>query len=298
MSGEAVVSEGTVLEQVRARVAALLEETDGVVALRRTEQGTAPHLFKRGDDVAELALAPHYPLATVARLLQSRDPQARLGLVAPGCDARALVEMAKRRQADLSRLHLVGVACNSDEAKACRCAKPSADLAPFPAGELLGTPVPGEADAVAEQYRRMSLPERRQFWRSQFKQCIKCYGCRNTCPECFCEACALEDKLWVEPGRLAPPFPTFHLIRAMHMSTRCVACRQCESACPAHIPLTVLYDLMREDVGSLLHYEPGADVSAMPPVSLTLEEAPLHEGSAKQESGALAATPKGRGARR
>ena len=81
----------------------------------------------------------------------------------------------------------------------------------------------------------------------------------------------------MERGVLAPPFRMFHLIRAMHMTSRCVACRQCELTCPAHIPLTVLYDLIRQDVGDLLGYVPGSDIAAPPPLSLTLEEAPLRE---------------------
>ncbi len=85
----------------------------------------------------------------------------------------------------------------------------------------------------------------------------------------------MEDAAWVEPGLLAPPFPTFHLIRAMHMASRCVACRECEHTCPARIPLTVLYDLMRRDMQTLLGYVPGADIAAQPPLSLTLEQAPL-----------------------
>jgi hypothetical protein len=85
----------------------------------------------------------------------------------------------------------------------------------------------------------------------------------------------LEDPKWVEPGLLAPEFPTFHLIKAIHMTTRCVACRQCELACPADIPLTVLYDLIREDVNDLIGYFPGADVEAAPPLSLTLSDAPM-----------------------
>ena len=85
----------------------------------------------------------------------------------------------------------------------------------------------------------------------------------------------MEDPNWVEPGLLAPPFPVFHLIRAMHMASRCVACRQCDLVCPAHIPLTVLYDLMRRDVETMVGYIPGADITAQPPLSVTLDEAPL-----------------------
>ena len=133
------------------------------------------------------------------------------------------------------------------------------------------------AIAMVAQYQSLPLQKRREFWRQQFLKCIKCYGCRNICPECFCESCALEDHLWVEPGVLAPPFPTFHLIRAMHMTTRCVACRQCEATCPSHIPLTVLYDLMRQDISAMLGYEPGADIAAPPPLSLTLSDAPIRK---------------------
>jgi formate dehydrogenase subunit beta len=61
----------------------------------------------------------------------------------------------------------------------------------------------------------------------------------------------------------------------MHMTSRCVACRQCELACPADIPLTVLYDLLRRDVGELLGYVPGADLEVAPPLSLALEDAPM-----------------------
>ena len=89
----------------------------------------------------------------------------------------------------------------------------------------------------------------------------------------------MEDAAWVEPGLLSPPFPTFHMIRAMHMASRCVACRECERTCPAHIPLTVLYDLMRRDIGDLLGYVPGADLATQPPLSLTLEQAPLRQGA-------------------
>ncbi|NPV08122.1 MAG: hypothetical protein HPY83_09185 [Anaerolineae bacterium] len=260
----------------RARAAEKLPELDGILAVRRTVEGAAPYLFRPGDDLTGLVLEPRYPLASIVALLQRRHPEARLGVVARGCDVRALVEMAKRHQVDPDRLYLLGVACTSEEAEECYCPDPAPRLEGWPEGELLGERVPGAGPhPLVARYDEMALEERREFWQEQFRKCIKCYGCRNICPECFCEACALENPLWVEPGMLAPPFPTFHLIRAMHMANRCVGCRQCELTCPAHIPLTVLYDLIRQDVAQLLDYEPGADLEAPPPLSLTLTDAPL-----------------------
>jgi len=267
------------MKQVRAQVAEKLREMDGVVALRRTTEGTAPYLFREGDDLSQLVLDPRYPLAPVVSLLQKRYPEARLVIVARGCDSRALVEMAKREQVDPDRLYLLGVTCTAEEAQECYCADPAPDAELWPQAAVIGTPVEGASpNPIVAEYEEMSLEERRAFWRQQFLKCIKCYGCRDMCPECFCESCALEDPLWVERGVLAPPFPMFHLIRAMHMASRCVACRQCELVCPAHIPLTVLYDLIRRDVGDLLGYVPGADIAVPPPLALTLEEAPLRHG--------------------
>lgn len=270
------MAERDALTELRTHVAEKLAELDGVVGLRRTAVGTAPYLFREGDDLSELVMEPRYPLASIVSLLQKRYPEARFGIVARGCDGRALVEMAKREQIDPDRLYLLGVACTAEEAEECHCAEPFPRAENWPHAETFGTPVEGAPpNPLVAEYDGMSLEERRAFWKQQFLKCIKCYGCRNICPECFCEACALEDPNWVEPGVLAPPFPTFHLIRAMHMATRCVACRQCELVCPAHIPLTVLYDLIRRDVENLLGYVPGADIAAAPPLSLTLEEAPL-----------------------
>jgi formate dehydrogenase subunit beta len=265
-----------IVEEIRAHVAEKLQNLDGVVALRRTTEGTAPYLFREGDDLSQLVLEPRYPLASVVSLLQKRYPEARFGIVARGCDARALVEMAKRNQVDPDRLYLLGMACTAEEAEECYCPDPIPDTENWPAAVVIGTPVAGAPpNPIVAEYEGMSWAERRTFWQQQFLKCIKCYGCRNICPECFCEACALEDPLWVERGVLGPPFPMYHLIRAMHMAGRCVACRQCELVCPSHIPLTVLYDLIRRDVGELLEYVPGADVTAAPPLSLTLEEAPV-----------------------
>ncbi|HEY74229.1 MAG TPA: hypothetical protein G4N99_13275 [Thermoflexia bacterium] len=266
----------TLMEELAAHVADKLRELDGVIASRQTAEGTAPYLFQEGDALSQLALDPRYPLSTTVSMLQKRFPEARFGIVARGCDSRALVEMAKRQQVDADRLYLLGVTCTAEEAEECHCADPAPDPEQWPQAEIIGTPVPGAPpNPIVAEYEGMSLEERREFWQQQFRKCIKCYGCRNICPECFCEVCTLENPAWVEPGVLSPPFPMFHLIRAMHMAARCVGCRQCELVCPSHIPLTVLYDLIRGDVGDLLGYAPGADIEMPPPLSLTLEEGPF-----------------------
>jgi hypothetical protein len=41
--------------------------------------------------------------------------------------------------------------------------------------------------------------------------------------------------------------------------------------------LTVLYELIRQDVKEMLGYEPGADLEAAPPLSLTLADAVIRE---------------------
>jgi len=258
------------IEEIRKAVAERLNTLDGVVALRQSSGGVAPHVFQKGDDLSSLAINPKYPLMTVVSRLHKMFPSIRLGVVARGCDERAYVEMAKRNQIDPTRLDIIGFACTAEEAQECYCAEP------YPKRLMVGKPpAPGPVNPLVEKYDTLSLAERRTFWKQQFTKCIKCYGCRNICPECFCEACAMEDRDWVEPGLLAPPFPTFHLIRAMHMASRCVACRECERTCPAHIPLTVLYDLMRRDMAALLGYVPGANLDARPPLSVDLTETPL-----------------------
>ena len=76
----------------------------------------------------------------------------------------------------------------------------------------------------------------------------------------------LEDKLWVHTGTMTPPFPTYHLIRAYHTVAKCVGCMECEAACPADIPLPVLYALLRRDAEQLFGYVPGRSVDELPPL--------------------------------
>lgn len=250
------------LSMLRKAVQEVLDagEVDGVLALRADHGGTVPHLFQPGDDLSDLALWPKFPLPLTVDLLLSSHPETKLGVVIRGCDERGLIEMAKRNQVDLERLTLIGLACTAEEVAYCPCTKP------HPTEIAVGEPLEGAADGRVAEQAQLSLAERMQFWQHQFAKCFKCYGCRDVCPQCFCEECVLEDDLWVERGVLAPPFPSFHLIRALHTVSKCIGCHECELSCPADIPLTILYTLLRQDAEKMFGYVPGASLEDQPPL--------------------------------
>ena len=63
------------IEEIRAHVAEKLQELDGVIGLRRTAEGTAPYVFREGDDVSQLELAPRYALASVVSSAVQATPK-------------------------------------------------------------------------------------------------------------------------------------------------------------------------------------------------------------------------------
>jgi formate dehydrogenase subunit beta len=235
-------------------------EVEGVLALRASGPSSVLHLYRPGDDLADLALWPKYNIPKIMDLLLQAAPNARLGMVTRGCEERGLIELAKHNQVDLARIEMIGLACTAEERDQCRCAWP------YPSRVDVGDKVEGIADALVAEHEQMPLEERTEFWQQQFARCIKCYACRTVCPQCFCEVCVLEDKLWVETGVMAPPFPSYHLIRAYHTVGKCVGCMECEAACPADIPLPVLYALLRRDAEELFGYVPGRSVDELPPL--------------------------------
>jgi formate dehydrogenase subunit beta len=114
--------------------------------------------------------------------------------------------------------------------------------------------------------REMSNEEKFNYWFGQFNQCIKCYGCRDACPICYCKDCYLEaDRGLVPPGEI-PPDVMFPMVRITHVMDSCVNCGQCQDVCPMEIPLSRLTFLLNKELAGIFKYEPGMDITAMPPL--------------------------------
>jgi formate dehydrogenase subunit beta len=120
--------------------------------------------------------------------------------------------------------------------------------------------------------REMNTEEKFNYWRGEFSRCIKCYGCRDACPICYCKDCILEaDRGIVAPGEI-PPDIMFPMIRSVHVMDSCVNCGQCEDVCSMDLPLARLIFMLNRELGNIFKNEPGMDVNAPIPLKSVTDE--------------------------
>ncbi len=263
------------LDKVKDIARAVLSEkqADGVLGLIKGEWDIVrPHIFENTGEVDALVIEPKWLLAKMAMtVLRSSREGYRLAVVVRGCDERALTELVKRNQIEKERLLTIGIACSGEQASACLCDRPYPQK--LDAGESVSGVDPFTADSVKELLAGDG-PARMEKWASILKRCVKCYGCRNSCPICVCIPCKLEDAVWVETGVIPAEVLSYHLIRAFHLSDTCVACGACQEACPVNIPLLALQLSMREMLRETYGYEAGLDPERKSPILYDLCKEP------------------------
>jgi len=250
------------------RVRKLLNDgrIDGFIGLRLQHGQPAPYMFTKEDrdDLESLIVGDvRYPLNKALLRIARQNPELRFGVMVRGCDERGLIELFKWNQLNQDRVIPVGIACSSQLAEACECYKP------YPSEWVVGEKTQGVSKSKRlQKIEGMKQDERLSYWMGQFNKCIKCYGCRDACPMCFCEVCSLEDRNFILTGKLPPENPTFHLSRAVHMVGRCIDCGLCEEACPSNIPVRTLYKKVGEIVSEVFGYRTGESADGKSPLNI------------------------------
>jgi len=175
------------LEKVKeiARTVLAEKQADGVLGLMKGQWDIIqPHIFESPVEVDALVIEPKWLLAKMAMtVLRSSREGYRLAVVVRGCDERALTELVKRNQIEKERLVTIGIACTAEQAQACICDRP------YPQKLDCGDAVAGVDPFSIESVKELLAgdgPARMEKWANILKRCIKCYGCRNSCPICVC----------------------------------------------------------------------------------------------------------------
>ncbi len=105
-------------------------------------------------------------------------------------------------------------------------------------------------EPLLERIEKMNAKERFDFWQQEFSRCIKCYACRQACPMCYCRRCIVDSNQpqWVNTSSHTLGNFEWNVVRAFHLSGRCVQCGNCDRACPVNIPLRLINQRMANEV--------------------------------------------------
>jgi formate dehydrogenase subunit beta len=103
-----------------------------------------------------------------------------------------------------------------------------------------------------------------------FAACIRCHNCMTVCPICYCKTCVFKSPLfdhepmqfvsWTrQKGAFRLPSDTllFHLTRLNHMALSCVGCGMCTEACPAELPVGMVFRTIGQRLQNAFDYAPG-----------------------------------------
>ncbi len=119
----------------------------------------------------------------------------------------------------------------------------------------------------------------------ELSACINCYNCRDACPVCYCKGCVMNSGTmehsswqyvrWAErKGVIKMPTETlfYHMTRMAHMSTSCVGCGLCSSACPMGIRVAEIFRTVARRTQGALGYVPGRSLEEPLPLATFREE--------------------------
>ena len=264
---------------------------------------TTPAFIESPEDVRRLVWNPACT-NNLSVYLAEAAAHARVGIIAKPCDSRSIVTLIQEKQVTRENLKIIGVTCPgvADDAalvkagvrlsevraldwdgdsiritttngstsipfaqavkEGCRtCVQRTPVIADVTIGESVDSN--NQQPATGGQ---QSFDERRAYWAEQFERCIRCYGCRQVCPACYCAKCFADrtDVKFTSRRTITSEAWMWHMGRAMHLAGRCIGCGECERACPMELPIMKLNREVQRHIDELFGYVPGMDPEEAP----------------------------------
>lgn len=140
-------------------------------------------------------------------------------------------------------------------------------------------------EKLKEQKKQLAEQDQIDFVETISSLCVNCKNCRAVCPICYCKQCVFDGDVFKYPlekyitwsGKrsilsMPPDKLLFHLTRMSHVATSCVACGQCEAACPNGIPLGRIYQRISTAAQDALGYAAGRSLDEELPLTTFQED--------------------------
>jgi len=233
----------------------------------------------------------------------------KIGILTKGCDGRSMVGLIKEHQLPRENLYIIGVPCEgmmdigkvrnnieivaarekngkvrvidedkkeiefkkeellADVCMSCRYTAPA--IYDILIGEEKRKTKEEERTTTIEEFEKKSLEERWKYFEEQVSKCIRCYACRQVCPNCYCKECFAEQTKpkWIGITDNISDIMFYQIGRIFHQAGRCVDCGACVRACPMGIDLRIFTGKLIKDVKDFFGYEAGISLEETPPLA-------------------------------
>ncbi len=284
MATTEVLTADDIAQQIREKAKELLSsgQVEVVIGYRRATDGvTARPAFIRNADHADELIFDQTCTHNLAKYVIEQRGKA-VAVVAKACDTFSLNILIQEKQIVREKLYVIGVNCpgimkvsfgrvETELQFRCQiCQEHAPAIHDFVAGQpVQEKPLDFDPYAKVKELEGLPQEERIAFWEHQFERCIRCYACRNACPQCYCTECVVEqiDPNWVGVPIQVAEKQIFHIIRAFHLAGRCVGCNECERVCPVGIPLSLMNMKFSLEVEELFGFKPGRDPEVCAPLA-------------------------------